>query len=620
MLLSEPGAVRLHRLKDALSAQHDHVMATLEGILACETTAEPESNEASLSKCKFKAHLDVVDSADVEPVLECQQLQSTYFSDEVIPDMPVARERKGDDDDREISYLQIVDAPTGAEVNNELTESMPVSDVTALRTDAPQLAVRTTQSWKWNATQSQLKEKAIAIAEDRRTAATRLRRLSSSSVLAAKRKCSAALKRTVQNRIFELASAASIAGNAIWLGIQVQFAAENRGRDTPEVFQWVEYLFTAMYSVELLLRFLAEGISFLSPQKRNVRWNYFDVVCVLSSIVGLFLDGFAADEEHASWVSPIGRLARIGRVVRILRLVKFVTQLRAIVATLWSTVSSMFWALALMGFVMYIFAVVITQAAVTHSFQHAGTEVAGILDLNFGSVPLAVYTLFKSVTNGNAWETAAEVLMHVHPMYFYLYIMYVCVIVFAFMNVMTGFICEQAFATVQRDKEMAVEAQVRHKEVYTQKFAELFGTMDHFDTGELTVDELEKHIEDDTVKAYFEHLDLDIDKAWDIFRLLDIDENGTVSMQEFVVGCLKLRGQARSMDLAIIGYDFQRVAEKLSEFMEFVEQQLTQINRASGSGGLVRRFSQVMNSPVMSRRSIISGRKSMSSSLVGGRS
>eukprot|EP00930_Biecheleria_cincta_P096366 TRINITY_DN88227_c0_g1_i1.p1 TRINITY_DN88227_c0_g1~~TRINITY_DN88227_c0_g1_i1.p1 ORF type:complete len:632 (+),score=107.76 TRINITY_DN88227_c0_g1_i1:89-1984(+) len=622
MQLSELGAFRLNSLKGALVEQHEQVISMIEGVLACEETVGFGASAAIV--VKFAEKVDLEDPAHVEPVIDYQQSQSMYLSNEHTPeDIPVANERNDDDDNLETSFLQLVpvDAPMGSEVKHAAEEAG--LDVPEGRTEEPEepleqeivhasssmqsmRAMRSKSSMKWDTSNFELKEKAMAMSAERKT-----RRLSISgfSVASASADCASAIRKAVQHRFFDMSVAFSVVGNAVLLGIQAQLAADNRSAVIPEVFQRLEYFFTAIYMLELLCRFLADGLSFLSPLKRYVRWNYFDIMCVSSSILGLILDGLSVEEKRADLVSTVNRFAHIGRVVRTLRVLKFVTQLRAIVGTLWSAVSSMFWAVTLMGFVMYIFAVIITEAALAHSLQHAGTDVADSLNRHFGSVPLAIYTLYKSVTNGNSWEIGAEVLKHIHPMYFYLYIIWVSVILFAFMNVITGFICEQAFATVQRDKEMAVEAQVRQKEVYTQKFAELFGTMDNYGTGELTVDELERHIGDDTVKAYFEHLDLDIDKAWDIFRLLDIDESGTVSLEEFVVGCLKLRGAARSMDLAIIGYDFQRVAEKLSEFMEFVELQLIHMNRASG--GSNRRFSVQMNSDVMSRRSFITGRKTV---------
>ena len=40
----------------------------------------------------------------------------------------------------------------------------------------------------------------------------------------------------------------------------------------------------------------------------------------------------------------------------------------------------------------------------------------------------------------------------------------------------------------------------------------------------------------------------DIWDAWTFFKMVDDDGGGTVPMDEFLMGCLRLRGQARAVD------------------------------------------------------------------------
>jgi hypothetical protein len=305
------------------------------------------------------------------------------------------------------------------------------------------------------------------------------------------------------------------------------------------------------------------------------------------------------------------------RVVRVLRLVKFIPKLKAIVTTFWSTLSAMLWVLILMVMVMFLFSVIMTQAATSHIVANPDDKAVVELETHFGSLTDSMYTLFQVVTNGLNWKAPADTIGAVHFVYRWAFLTYISVILFAFMNVITGFICEHSIATVQRDRELAVDAQLRNKEHWQESFRRLFGAFDMDGSGELTVDEFEEHKEDSQVSAYFETLDLDLDKAWDIFRLLDDDESGTVSMDEFVEGCLKLRGQARSMDLAILGYDFQRVSAKLGEFMAHVETELIavktmvrkQIGEEDSDDGNMAGMPRFRDAGSMvQRRSIVTGR------------
>ena len=45
----------------------------------------------------------------------------------------------------------------------------------------------------------------------------------------------------------------------------------------------------------------------------------------------------------------------------------------------------------------------------------------------------------------------------------------------------------------------------------------------------------------------------DICDAWTFFKMVDDDGGGTIPMDEFLMGCLRLRGQARAVDVACQG-------------------------------------------------------------------
>merc|ERR1711862_993694 len=57
---------------------------------------------------------------------------------------------------------------------------------------------------------------------------------------------------------------------------------------------------------------------------------------------------------------------------------------------------------------------------------------------------------------------------------------------------------------------------------------------------------------------------LQITEAHGLFRLLDIDNSGQVSIAEFVLGCLRLRGSARNVDVATLLYENKRMMHAIS--------------------------------------------------------
>eukprot|EP00435_Cladocopium_sp_Y103_P029854 s2779_g7.t1 len=75
------------------------------------------------------------------------------------------------------------------------------------------------------------------------------------------------------------------------------------------------------------------------------------------------------------------------------------------------------------------------------------------------------------------------------------------------------------------------------------------------DTGIITYDMLQEQFGTPAVREYFESLGLDISDAWSFFKLLDMDGGGAVEIEEFLMGCLRLRGNARAMDMAKLMFD-----------------------------------------------------------------
>ena len=87
-------------------------------------------------------------------------------------------------------------------------------------------------------------------------------------------------------------------------------------------------------------------------------------------------------------------------------------------------------------------------------------------------------------------------------------------------------------------------------------------------------------MQDEDVKAALAALDLAVHDAWRFFRLLDANGNGAVTEEEFVLGCLRLRGPARTFDVASLSEENLRMKTKLTNLEEqetFIQQLLNNL-------------------------------------------
>merc|ERR1712176_831694 len=106
-------------------------------------------------------------------------------------------------------------------------------------------------------------------------------------------------------------------------------------------------------------------------------------------------------------------------------------------------------------------------------------------------------------------------------------------------------------------------------------------------SGTLSWEEFRAHLENQKVRAYFQTLDLDVSQAHVLFALLDADGSNQVTIDEFLDGCMRLKGQAKSIDLNMLLYMNKKVFDQISLFMRCYEQKLPPVeDRTSGGIGM----------------------------------
>lgn len=105
-------------------------------------------------------------------------------------------------------------------------------------------------------------------------------------------------------------------------------------------------------------------------------------------------------------------------------------------------------------------------------------------------------------------------------------------------------------------------------ESYIHRIRGFFKQADVQQSGTLSWDEFKSTLEKPKVRSYFEALDLDLSQAHVLFDLLDTDQSGSVTVEEFIEGCVRLRGHARSIDVNKIVYMCERMFDRLPNMLE----------------------------------------------------
>lgn len=412
--------------------------------------------------------------------------------------------------------------------------------------------------------------------------------------------CRNRLRGIVSSIAFEALAGFIIMTNSVIIGLEVEYMAVNRAYRSPAWFQTVHLLYAIVFALEFLARLMAYGLD-MYHDSDLFRWACLDFFIVVSSFVDLFLAWEMQNQEvdvggtTSSGMSAIRvmRVLRISRLIRVTRIAKFMLWLKALRTLIHSilvTLKSLIWALVLLALIMYVFAIILSQAAIDRLVhlqdiprpEWSTSDTA--LESFWGSMGDAASTLFMSITGGISWHVAETPLMGLSLAWKVVFMLYISFTMFAVLNVMTGVFCQSAIESAARDHDMAMQNVVTDKENFMRKFRHLFHMLDVDDTGYITLVELEERMEDHDVKTYFEALELSIDDVWIFFRLLDGDSGQEIDLEEFLYGCMRLRGEAKALDLAKLMHSHAWLAKQQVDFMMFCEEKFIQLHYVLSEG------------------------------------
>ncbi|CAJ1404753.1 unnamed protein product [Effrenium voratum] len=362
-----------------------------------------------------------------------------------------------------------------------------------------------------------------------------------------------------------------------------------------------EWIFTALFTAELVLRLIAAGPRLFWSE--DWMWAFLDLIIVLFSlwevVVQLVcgIDGGSCNLQGVSGVTSLKtmRIIRITRLVKTVRLAKvfrFVMAFRMLITSIMHTLKSLFWALALLILIVYIFAVLFTQA-VNDYLSDSGPMSQRELDNSqryYGSMMQTMLSLFMSITSGVSWEEVLAPLQAISMAWVFIFLFYISFAYFAVLNVVTGVFCQSAIDGAQNDHATKVHSILAHKEAHLEQIRRLFSKLDAEDSGIITYDMFQERINSPAVRNFFATLGLDIWDAWSFFKCLDLDAGGAVEIEEFLMGCLRLRGQATAIDVGKIISNQTWQLRNQGHFQAYIEvklQELTsQMATLTGVNGL----------------------------------
>jgi len=361
---------------------------------------------------------------------------------------------------------------------------------------------------------------------------------------------SAPVLNLVTSKAFEALCCLCIVANAAVMAFSADYAARHLQNPKNSQAEMLEKGFATFYTVELILRIVAHRCDFF--RGGDWTWNLFDSVLVINAIYDQTVEWATAQKNNQGNVVFL-RLVRLMKMLKLLRMVRIMRsfkELRLIVVSIRGSLTSMIWAILLIIMITYMVGICFLQAGTNYLIEHGeGTDDAIAIQLHWGTLSKAMLSLYMASTNGDAWRDMAGALETVGIAFYLLFLLYIAFFMFVVMNTLTSLFIEATIQNAEHDNSSMIRYQLQSKSVYIKRAVALFQKMDQDESGDISEEEFQRHAGDPEMVAFAASLELDVTDIAQFYRLLSCRGRYTVDLETFVVGCLKLKGSARSLDL-----------------------------------------------------------------------
>ncbi|OLP93558.1 Voltage-dependent P/Q-type calcium channel subunit alpha-1A [Symbiodinium microadriaticum] len=349
--------------------------------------------------------------------------------------------------------------------------------------------------------------------------------------------------------IFALTSA-----NSVLLGWEVQFMSSNLQIST--LLTTFSIVFALWFILEVLVRLRVVGAGPFFCNDDHL-WNICDLCLVGVSIVELILLFAGNAKTPFSTIKAV----KILRVVRLFRVFRFFRQLSTLALMVADSVKQLLWALVMFLLIMYVFAITLTSSCTDWLKEQ----------VNY-NLPDWEQRVMAGI-HGEGIDASVEhvgrymYITCMRRLSFCLMFAYIIFTILALMNVFTGVFVDNAVQNSKKQRKIQIEETIDRKRTSLDQIIEFFVATDlngwRLSDGAISLDEIQL-----LLQAYFDMIGFRPGDASLLAELLDRDGSGDISLQEFIAGCERMKGEAKGIDVHMLLLECSVLNEKLDVLHE----------------------------------------------------
>jgi len=373
-------------------------------------------------------------------------------------------------------------------------------------------------------------------------------------------------------------------------------------------FKAAEVIFLVWMVIEVVVNAYAQRWDFVTG--KDSYWNLFDMAIVAISTAMLLVQAVSVTFLR------VLRLFRLGKIMRVFRAFKFLRGVRSMVISMSGSFMHLVSAMLVMCVFIYVVSLVLMQgiasdaeerndfyglpitrnAKVGTVFEFASGMMPHAGDVShagdwervntlYGSIDRAMMTLFLSVSNGITWSAAAEPIAKLGTFYGMVWTAFMAFMLFGMLNVLTGIFVDAAIKAMMNDRDNMIQAQMDERDSLVSTIHAVFKDMDADGSGNITEAEFDVLLRDEELALYLSALGIQHREAKCLFTLLDEDQSGKLTIDEFVNGFLKLKGGAKAFDTALLMAENLKIRKKLVKLSEETKLLCGSCGVTSAAGG-----------------------------------
>jgi len=129
------------------------------------------------------------------------------------------------------------------------------------------------------------------------------------------------------------------------------------------------------------------------------------------------------------------------------------------------------------------------------------------------------------------------------------FLIFIVVSTFGLLNLLVGIMVERTLLIAEEGRNKKRRAAERGRQEVFNQLRHIFEAGDADGSGTLTLQEVADVMQLSEINTKLRMIDLPVDNPKHLFQLLDYHQTGEITIDEFVTGCMRMNGPAKSKDL-----------------------------------------------------------------------